>query len=403
MKNKRILILGSYGHGNLGDDAILISILTAFKDIIPHARITIFCKDMGWIGDKFDIDSLNTWDIKNLFKIFNAHRHADLFILGGGGLIQDKTSVLNLIFWYVHIIIAKIFSKPVMCYAVGVGPIDSRLGKFLTSIILNKVDLITVRDNTSKNALNILKVNKPPIYVTADPAILLPPQEPDIAVEILENEGVIKGDNPLIAICIFYWFHSKKFLPVKFVLEKNLWTKREKEKFIEFKTSIAKLGDYLVDKLNAHLVFIPMKKTDYNAAVEIVELMKSKCKVSLINERYSPSETKSILGQMELTIGMHLHSLILSSSMYVPIFGLDYDPKIIGFTQLIDQKNCICPISDGIDINVLFTKLDEVWSRRDEIKRQFHSKIDELKDQSLLNAKLAYNLLESSKPKIEMP
>ena len=132
MKKRKIIILVSYGHTNLGDDAILISMLTALKDIIPDAQITVFCKNFKGIEEKFGVKTINPWRWLDFLKVIKAHSKADLFILGGGGLLQDKTSIFNLLFWCVHVILAKIFNKPVMCYAVGAGPIDSKFGKILT-------------------------------------------------------------------------------------------------------------------------------------------------------------------------------------------------------------------------------------------------------------------------------
>ena len=391
---KKIIILGSYGHTNLGDDAIITSVLTAFKDIIPDAQITVFCKNFKGIEEKFGVKTINPWRWLDLLKVIKAHSKADLFILGGGGLLQDKTSIFNLLFWCVHVILAKIFNKPVMCYAVGAGPIDSKFGKILTRFVINKVDLLTVRDETSRSTLKELNIDRPPIHVTADPAVLLPPENMDRAVEILTDEGVEKKDKPLIAISLFYWFHTKSFLPVKFVIGKGLWTKKEKQKFMEFKRSMAQLGDYLVEKLNAHLVFISMKKSDYDAALEVTDTMKRQKDVSVLSEKYNSAETKSILGQMDLTIGMHLHSLILSASMGTPVFGLVYDPKITGFMRLIGQEDNTYRI-ENIELSELIKKIEDVWARRNDIQQHLRLRIKELSKQSLLNAEFVRQLLQA--------
>ncbi len=47
-----------------------------------------------------------------------------------------------------------------MVYANGVGPIDGRMNRLWTKRILNKVDLITLRDEDSRIFLEELKVKK---------------------------------------------------------------------------------------------------------------------------------------------------------------------------------------------------------------------------------------------------
>ncbi|GAH21215.1 unnamed protein product [marine sediment metagenome] len=75
-------------------------------------------------------------------------RNVNLFISGGGGLLQDSTGKGWSILYYLGLILAaKIVKVPVMIYAQGIGPINKKFNKLLIKWILNKVDLITVRDS----------------------------------------------------------------------------------------------------------------------------------------------------------------------------------------------------------------------------------------------------------------
>lgn len=62
-----------------------------------------------------------------------------------------------------------------MLYANGIGPLHSARNKARARSVLNKVDLITLRDMASYDELAGLGVNKPVIKVTADPAFRLEP------------------------------------------------------------------------------------------------------------------------------------------------------------------------------------------------------------------------------------
>lgn len=46
----------------------------------------------------------------------------------------------------------------------------------------------------------------------------------------------------------------------------------------------------------------------------------------------------SIIGNMDVLLGMRLHALIFSALMHVPFLGISYDPKIDNFLALIGQK-----------------------------------------------------------------
>ena len=70
------------------------------------------------------------------------------------------------------------------------------------SVNLNKVALITLREEVSLEYLMKLGVNKPPIYVTADPAFLLKSAPEGRITEILNAEGIKIGTRPVIGVTL---------------------------------------------------------------------------------------------------------------------------------------------------------------------------------------------------------
>ena len=101
-------------------------------------------------------------------------------IVGGGGIFHDFHGVDSDTFltdnhWGVSFfsgpaVIASLWRKPVMLYAVGVGPLQSRHARDLTRIACDAAVAITVRDQAPKGALEMLGVPSERIEVTADPA-----------------------------------------------------------------------------------------------------------------------------------------------------------------------------------------------------------------------------------------
>jgi len=392
MKRRKIIVLGSYGHGNVGDDAIILSMLMAFEKVMPkNVEITVFSKNDKYLVEKRGINFINPWRLRNLLKILKEYKKNDLMILGGGGLIQDKSSLLNMLFWCGNVLISKSLKNTVMCYAIGVGPVESSFGKILARLALNKVDLITVRDDYSKRLLRDLRVNRTPIYTTADPAILLPSGKLKIE-DAFKSEGIELKEKTMIALSLRYWFHTKPLLPAKFVLEKKLWLKKEREKFTVFLENMAKLADRLVEELDSNVVFISMQKYDYKVSMEVKNLMKNRESAIVLKQTFTANETKAILGQMDLTISVYLHPLILSASMGTPVFGFAYAPKVPGFMEMIGQSYYIGNI-DNIELGVLLKKIKLLWNERRETKIMLRSRINELGKKSFHNAELAFKLL----------
>lgn len=61
-------------------------------------------------------------------------------------------------------------------------------------------------------------------------------------------------------------------------------------------------------------------------------------RVYFLDDDYSIEELMSIIGNMDVLLGMRLHALIFSALMHVPFLGISYDPKIDNFLALIGQK-----------------------------------------------------------------
>lgn len=46
----------------------------------------------------------------------------------------------------------------------------------------------------------------------------------------------------------------------------------------------------------------------------------------------------SLIGNLDLLIGIRLHALIFAALMHVPFIGISYDPKINSFLQAVNEK-----------------------------------------------------------------
>jgi len=109
----------------------------------------------------------------NFSKIITELFQTDVFISGGGTLFQNATSNHSFLYYIGLVWLAKILRKKVMIFAQGFGPLSGRINRFLARSILNKADLITLRDKDSLNSLKGLGVTKPAIKLTADPTFCL--------------------------------------------------------------------------------------------------------------------------------------------------------------------------------------------------------------------------------------
>ncbi|MBQ3444621.1 MAG: polysaccharide pyruvyl transferase family protein, partial [Selenomonadaceae bacterium] len=203
----KIVVSGYYGSKNGGDEAMLSAMLEVLREGVEDLSVTVISLNPEYTKRRHNVDAVPWLDLWTIIKRIRA---ADLLISGGGSLLQNVTSGRSLYYYLTIIFFALAFGRRVMLYAQGIGPIRGVLAHKLTNFILNRVDLITVRDRGSLEELSRLKITRPKIYCTADPVLAIKPVPLDIGREILSRHV----DNPggrFIGVASRHWLDWAKF------------------------------------------------------------------------------------------------------------------------------------------------------------------------------------------------
>lgn len=308
MANYKIVISGYYGFNNAGDEAMLSAILQALKGTFDSPDITVISGNPKSTAAAFGVHTVPRFSIPGICRaIFSS----DLIISGGGSLLQDVTSWKSMIYYLSIITLGVLFRKQVFLYSQGIGPVRYRAIRIILKHVLNHVDAITVRDKESKGFLERLGVHRQ-IYATADAVLSLSPADLSIGKKILAEQGVPEGRKK-IGLAIRYWNHSREWMD-------------------QLKAAVQRLEN----ENHVSVICIPMQYPEDEMAAESMG-----CKgdhIYVLNQDYSIEELMSLIGNMDVLIGMRLHALIFSALMHVPFLGVSYDPKIDNFLALIGQK-----------------------------------------------------------------
>ncbi|MBA1334274.1 MAG: Poly(glycerol-phosphate) alpha-glucosyltransferase [Firmicutes bacterium] len=360
----RILISGYYGFGNVGDESILTSIVDSLNSVSKGVDITVLSANPPFTEARHGINAV---DRKNFFEIYMAIKNCDLFISGGGGLLQDITSEKSIRYYLGLIYIAKRLRKKVMVYGQGIGPITKKSNRRLTRNILNTVDAITVRDEQSLKDLKNMGVEIPPIHLTADPVVALRPTGTGTGSEVLKAIG-IDTDKPVVGFSVREWKDSEKFNHI-----------------------IAKTADNLIEELGFQVVFIPFHYGEDNDCIERIKSIMKNGAYS-VDQRFKVKELLDLVGELDLMIGVRLHSLIFSAIQGVPLIGVSYDPKIDGFLAQIGMK----PVGkiDDVELSDMLIEVQRVWNNRETIRMCLDERIGKLREQAEINNTLVFQLLE---------
>jgi len=363
-KENDVVISGYYGFKNSGDDAILMAIVNNLRSLKPDIRINVLSMNPRETSRVYGVKSINRF---NFFALYRLIKKSKLFINGGGSLLQDITSTRSLLYYLGTIRLALKLGKKVMIYANGIGPINKKKNEKLVRDVVNQVNLVTLREEESFKEIKRLKIDKPPVLVTADPALTLTPVNETRVKEILNAEK-INTDKQLVCISIRGWKKQSRYSDI-----------------------IAKTADYIKETYDAEILFIPMHfPRDTWVINSIADRMKSR--PYILKNKYSVPELLGVIQKCDLLIGMRLHALIYAATLGVPMIGLAYEAKVQAFLNYIGQVTAGDITS--IEFEHLCKVIDDVWPRRHEIAEQLKRDVIKLKEKAMENARLAVQLLE---------
>ncbi len=381
-----ILIAGYFGHGNVGDEAILLAMAERLwqADASLDLQVLTTNPQADW-GPL-----LPAVDWRSPSAVMAALARADLLLIGGGGLFQDYWGTsdaadpltdswgmghyLRLASW------AKLAGVPVMTYAVGVGPLQEPQSRASTRRLYDLTDDNTVRDRASLQLLLELGVPAERVHLTADPAVALG-AEVKYARQFLAAQ---KGHGP--------WL----------VVSPRLW--RETAATTHAHQAMAEALDAF---LNAHpehrVLFVPFHQgqgaleDDLQAIARVRQAMNTGRQVVLFPpEEVTPARVAGLFAAADLALTMRLHGAIFATSQGTPFVALAYDPKVAAFAAEVGLPEQAMSLT--ADAQTLTEALQRTWENRATLQAHLREAAAALKKREEENTRRALALLESPRP-----
>jgi len=362
----RVGISGSYGGWNLGDEAILEGIIGELRRSVP-AEITVFTRDAADTVRRHAVE--HAVAVREFLRddILPALKPLDLFILGGGGILFDAEVPIYLR----EVELAHELGVPVMIYAVSAGPLDDSRAQAQVARCFDIAEAATVRDRRAKNLLEYSGVRRD-IRVTADPALLIEPEPlPAYAlqVEALKNRRRLVGMS---------------------VREPGPAAPNLAE--MDYHALLANAADYIVDRLDADVVLVPMERRqhDLQHSHAVLARMRGVHHASVLRGEYTAGQLLSLIGHFEFAVGMRLHFLILAALQGVPFVPLPYAPKVLGF---VDEFGLDPPKLEGLNAGQLIALIDRAWDQREVIREKIAQTLPALQAKARENNTIAVEVL----------
>lgn len=363
MSAKHIMLSGYYGFDNAGDEAILSAMIQTFRQLDPDITISVLSRNPPKTEKRYGVQAVQRTDVK---AIVRQLKHTDLFISGGGSLLQDQTGALTIPYYLGMIHLARLSKVPFAIYAQGIGPVRRKAYHKWIAHLFKKAEYISVRDPQSKGLLVQWGVPKDKIDQVVDPVFLLEATPEENAQQWLEQEQISLRQKPIL-------FSVRNWPAGEHDLKRY-----------------ALLCDKLIED-GEEVLLLPMHyPNDAETAAEIMSLMKNK--VHLLQREYTPEQLFQLVSQGKLMVGMRLHALIFAAAQQIPCIGISYDPKIDAFMQLMGEKPAA--YSGQLDVDVLYTKIKADLERYEEVQKRIAQAAQRLRQDALKPAQQMIRLLQ---------
>lgn len=290
----RAVLCGYYGMGNGGDEALLASLL----QMLPQ-RLTplVLSGNPQETSRRYGVEACPR---KSAVSLLGALRRSDVFIWGGGSLMQDATSALNPFYYGGLMGLAQGMGLKTIAWAQGIGPLQRGRSRWIAKRALKGCMAVSVRDRTSAQLLNDWRI---PAWLAPDPVWALQSQP---------VSGLWDLPAPRVAVAL----RAHPWLTVG---------------------RLGQLTQALIDFQKATqtcILLLPFQPSVDRAIAQTIQTqLPGPNKLLCLAD---PKQLKGVFRGVEMVIGMRFHALVMAAAEGCRCFGLSYDPKI---SQLMKDLN----------------------------------------------------------------
>ncbi|HEX6957027.1 MAG TPA: polysaccharide pyruvyl transferase family protein [Ferrovibrio sp.] len=330
-------IIGSYGGLNLGDEAILASLVSQLRALEPAVEIVVFSRNAEHTRARHDVERTINARTALREQVLPEIRRLDILLLGGGGILYDTEARVYLR----EVQIAHELGVPTFAYAVGIGPLSDAEERAAVRDGLNRMAGITVREVSAKRLCQEIGVSVP-VEVTADPVLLL---EPLPFTDAMLGRESIPAGRPLIGFSVRERGGAAPGL--------------EGARYHEV---VAEIADFCVQRYDADAVFVPMEKVDRNEIHQVIALMEQSGNAHVLRGDYHPREIMGLVGRFAFAAGLRLHFLIFAARTGTPFVALPYASKVKDLVSSLGIRDSMQLGEHGT--GSFLAALDRMWDDR---------------------------------------
>lgn len=359
----KVLISAFVGSYNLGDEAIAKVLMHKFT--AADVRISVLSINPPKTERLAADESVHVVaaGFKNFFKEL---RRNDALVLGGGGIIQDQSSVINMLYYFLQTLVASLlFRKPVYMAFVGVGPINSALSGWMLKLMSRYVVHAVVRDQQSASVLGSHGFDEKQITVAYDIVFNI-----NDAIRVEQADEEYGTEARTMLFCPRYWFFVKPYLPVKFSLKRAI--NKPGSPLQQYRYATLQLVERTLEQ-HPDLVITGVPFF-YTQDLDFLEWIKAELnpeharRFRVEDEELLPEDFLRKASRAEAVLGIRLHSLILGAVARCSLVPVTYSAKVKSLTSYLGLESYTTELDKPeFDIESTLRRIATVMEERPRI------------------------------------
>ncbi len=300
-------------------------------------------------------------ELHDLTTSYKFVKNLDAIIVSGGGQLDELWGgawghPYALLRWAV---LSKLTGKQFIIISVGVGELNTKLGRFFTKTALSLACYRSYRDLDSKELL------KAWAFTSSDPCV------PDLALglmskkskapEVSEKNGLVVGISPIA------FGHETS------------WPTPTRDVYTRYVTTLAAFISQNI--LNQYKpVFFTSSSTDRQVVNEILKQIELSSANFASSTALPPPTISSViqlintLNEVDIVIASRLHSVILSHTLRKPVVAISFDRKVDTHMRDMGQNEYILDIHN-FSQQELLDKLNHLIANMTDIKKTLENNI----------------------------
>ncbi len=359
LKTVKVALLGYYGNANVGDEALLQSVLTHFSnDNSAIFDLLVLSSNPELTKKQHKVNAVKnyiptSWK-DGLIGLLGRNRvnyiksnwqalSCDILVIGGGGLFFDRPDNCRDFLRFINIIrLFQMLGKDV--YFLGVSSVElyhDTSKQALRKMAVNQhLRLVVCRDNVSSKLFIDAGASKKIVHTTEDLVFTL---SADSSAEChLISKKPNNSKLVAIAPCGHQLMDNDDYADI----------------LIDFITQLASQG------ITVYLIALSTVNDRDAVGIEAkLSQVLSNPNVSLIDKSLSVNEYMVFFSKMNCVVAERLHASILSAVIGAPFIGISYAEKVTLLYERLERK-CYCQNNNDLTVEWLLDNVNYMIKNR---------------------------------------